>query len=61
MVKIPFGIEYVKDIELTQVNLRGLPNSNHLTINKISRKLHDMDLLLVKHCGKSTSREDLTI
>ena len=36
MKSIPFGIEYVKDVELTKVNLGiNLQTSNHLTINQI--------------------------
>jgi DEAD/DEAH box helicase domain-containing protein len=56
MVNIPFGIEYVKDVELTQVNLgAGIPNSNHLTINKIEEVARH-GFVTCKHCGKSTSK-----
>lgn len=56
MVKIPFGIEYVKDVELTQVNLgAGIPHSNHLTINKIEEVARH-GFVTCKHCGKSTSK-----
>ncbi len=37
MKKIPFGIEYVKDVELIQSNLgiKDVLNARHLTINKV--------------------------
>jgi DEAD/DEAH box helicase domain-containing protein len=56
MTKIPFGIEYVKDVELTQVNLgTGVPHSNHLTINQ-QEEIARHGFLTCKHCGKSTSK-----
>jgi DEAD/DEAH box helicase domain-containing protein len=56
MTKIPFGIEYVKDVELTQVNLgAGVPHSNHLTINQ-NEEIARHGFVTCKHCGKSTSK-----
>ena len=56
MTKIPFGIEYVKDVELTQVNLgAGVPHSNHLTINQ-NEEVARHGFVTCKHCGKSTSK-----
>ena len=56
MTKIPFGIEYVKDVELTQVNLgAGVPHSNHLTINQ-HEEVARHGFVTCKHCGKSTSK-----
>ena len=56
MTKIPFGIEYVKDVELTQVNLgAGVPDSNHLTINQ-NEEVARHGFVTCKHCGKSTSK-----
>lgn len=56
MVKIPFGIEYVKDVELTKVNLgAGVPHSNHLTINQ-EDEIARHGFVTCKHCGKSTSK-----
>lgn len=56
MKKIPFGIEYVKDVELIKVNLgAGVPNAIHLTINQhdeISRH----GFVTCRHCGKATSK-----
>lgn len=56
MTKIPFGIEYVKDVELTKVNLgAGLPHANHLTINQME-EIARHGFVTCKHCGKSTSK-----
>ena len=56
MTKIPFGIEYVKDVEITKVNLgAGVPNSNHLSINQITEVARH-GFVTCKHCGKSTSK-----
>lgn len=56
MKKIPFGIEYVKGVELTQVNLgAGVPHSNHLTINQ-QEEVARHGFVTCKHCGKSTSK-----
>ena len=61
MTKIPFGIEYVKDVELTQVNLgAGVPHSNHLTINQ-EEDVARHGFVTCKHCGKSTSNPGLVI
>jgi len=56
MKKIPFGIEYVKDVDLIQVNL-GLAdviNARHLTINQID-EVPTHGFVTCKHCGKSTA------
>lgn len=56
MTKIPFGIELVKDVELTQINLgAGVPHSNHLTINQ-NEEIARHGFVTCKHCGKSTSK-----
>lgn len=56
MTKIPFGIEYVKDVELTQVNLgAGVPHKNYLTINQ-HEDVARHGFVTCKHCGKSTSK-----
>jgi len=56
MKKIPFGIEYVKDVELTQVNLgAGVPHANHITINQ-NEEVARHGFVTCKHCGKSTSK-----
>lgn len=56
MTKIPFGIEYVKDVEITKVNLgAGVPHSNHLTINQMEEVARH-GFVTCKHCGKSTSK-----
>ena len=55
MKKIPFGIEYVKDVELTQINLgsRDVVNARHLTINQFE-EVPNHGFVTCKHCGKST-------
>lgn len=56
MTKIPFGIEYVKDVEITKANLgAGVPHSNHLTINQMS-EIARHGFVTCKSCGKSTSK-----
>lgn len=56
MSEIPFGIEYVKDVELTQVNLgAGVPHAQHLTINQ-NEEVARHGFVTCKHCGKSTSK-----
>ncbi|GGK41323.1 MULTISPECIES: DEAD/DEAH box helicase [Flavobacteriaceae] len=56
MTKIPFGIEYVKDVEITKVNLgAGVPNSSHLSINQIDEVARH-GFVTCKSCGKSTSK-----
>lgn len=61
MVKIPFGIEYVKDVELTKVNLgSGTKHSSHLTINNVEEVARH-GFVTCKHCGKSTSKPNLVL
>lgn len=56
MTKIPFGIEYVKDVEITKVNLgAGVPHSSHITINQMEEVARH-GFVTCKHCGKSTSK-----
>ena len=56
MKSIPFGIEYVKDVELTKVNLGiNLQTSNHLTINQIE-DVPRHGFVTCKNCGKSTPK-----
>ncbi len=56
MKDIPFGIEYVKNVDITEVNL-GL--SSAADANKISINQHDdiphHGFVTCRHCGKSTS------
>jgi DEAD/DEAH box helicase domain-containing protein len=57
MKDIPFGIEYVKNVKITVVNL-GLSNSvdaNKIAINNIENVPHH-GFITCKHCGKSTSQ-----
>jgi len=61
MVKIPFGIEYVKGVELTKVNLgSGVLNSSHITINQFENVARH-GFVTCKHCGKSTSKLNLVL
>ena len=61
MTKIPFGIEYVKDVELTKVNLgSGSKHSSHLTINQFDEVARH-GFVTCKHCGKSTSKPNLIL
>ncbi|MFD1162053.1 DEAD/DEAH box helicase [Hwangdonia seohaensis] len=61
MVKIPFGIEYVKDVQLTKVNLgTGVLNSSHITINQFENVARH-GFVTCKHCGKSTSKPNLVL
>jgi len=55
MVKIPFGIEYLQDVEIYQVNtgLIDYSNSRELTINEF--RVPVMGYVTCKFCGKSTS------
>jgi DEAD/DEAH box helicase domain-containing protein len=56
MVKIPFGIEFVKEVELKKVNLgSGAQHPKHININKFEEvPKHGFATCVV--CGKSTSR-----
>lgn len=57
MKEIPFGIEYVKNVDLTEVNL-GLASAVHA--NKITINQHEdvpyHGFVTCKHCGKSSSK-----
>lgn len=55
MVKIPFGIEYLKDVEIYQVNtgLNNYTHSRNATINDITAPV--MGYVTCKLCGKSSS------
>ncbi|MBC8343891.1 MAG: DUF1998 domain-containing protein, partial [Bacteroidetes bacterium] len=55
MKKIPFGIEFVKDVDLVQVNLGAsdVVNARHLTINQMV-EIPTHGFVTCKHCGKST-------
>ena len=56
MKNVPFGIEYVKNVELTEINL-GLSSSidaNKITINNIE-DVPNHGFVTCKHCGKSSS------
>jgi DEAD/DEAH box helicase domain-containing protein len=57
MKEIPFGIEYVKNVEIMELNL-GLSsavNANKIIINKIE-DVPTHGFVTCKHCGKSTSK-----
>ena len=55
MTQIPFGIEYVKEVELTKVNLgSGDKHSRHLSINQ-HEEVARHGFVTCKICGKSTS------
>lgn len=61
MLKIPFGIEYVKEVELTKVNLgSGTLNASHITINQ-NENVARHGFVTCKHCGKSTSKPNLVL
>jgi DEAD/DEAH box helicase domain-containing protein len=57
MKEIPFGIEYIKNVDITEVNL-GLSSS--VNANKITINQHEdvpcHGFITCKQCGKSTSR-----
>jgi len=57
MKEIPFGIEYVKNVDLTEINL-GL--STAVNANKVVINQHEdvpyHGFVTCKHCGKSTSK-----
>ena len=57
MKEIPFGIEYVKNVDILEVNL-GLSsavNANKITINQ-HEDVPYHGFVTCKHCGKSTSK-----
>lgn len=55
MKKIPFGIEFVKDVTLSKVNLGiGQPHAEHLTINQFE-EIPRHGFVTCRHCGRSTS------
>jgi len=56
MKMIPFGIEYVKDVELIQLNLGAsdVVNARHIRINQLD-EIPRHGFVTCKHCGKSTS------
>ena len=55
MVKIPFGIEYLKEVDIYQINtgLSEYSSSRELTINE--NKVPIQGYVTCKHCGKSSS------
>lgn len=55
MVKIPFGIEYLKEVDIFQINtgLSDYTNSRELTINESVVPVQGY--VTCKHCGKSSS------
>jgi DEAD/DEAH box helicase domain-containing protein len=56
MIKIPFGIEYLKEVDIYEVNTGLIDNSSsrELTINESEVPVHGY--ITCKHCGKSSSR-----
>jgi DEAD/DEAH box helicase domain-containing protein len=56
MKKIPFGIEFVKDVEITKINLGStVLDSNHITINQ-KEEVPRHGFVTCIYCGKSTSK-----
>ena len=56
MKKIPFGIEFVKDVEITKINLgSNVLDSNHITINQ-QEEVPRHGFVTCIYCGKSTSK-----
>ena len=56
MKKIPFGIEFVKDVEITKVNLgSNVLDSNRITINQ-KEEVPRHGFVTCVYCGKSTSK-----
>ena len=56
MKKIPFGIEFVKDVEITKINLgSNVLDSNHITINQ-KEEVPRHGFVTCIYCGKSTSK-----
>lgn len=56
MKEIPFGIEYVKNVDITEVNLglSSVVNANKITINQHEDTPYH-GFVTCRHCGKSTS------
>ncbi|MFL5766097.1 MAG: DEAD/DEAH box helicase [Bacteroidia bacterium] len=56
MKDIPFGIEYVKNVDITEVNLglKGAADANKITINQ-HEEIPYHGFVTCKYCGKSTS------
>ncbi len=56
MKNIPFGIEYVKSVEITEVNLGRLDayNARKLSINQLE-EIPASGFVTCRYCGKSTS------
>lgn len=57
MKEIPFGIEYVKNVDITEVNLghSTAVHANKIVINQIE-EVPNHGFITCKHCGKSTSK-----
>ena len=56
MKSIPFGIEFVKDVEITKVNLgSGQIDANNIMINQIE-EVPRHGFVTCSYCGKSTSK-----
>ncbi|MBC7568708.1 MAG: DEAD/DEAH box helicase [Spirosoma sp.] len=58
MRQIPFGIEFVRHVRLTELNLgwQGVIDARHLTINS-QEKIPVHGFITCRHCGKSTSHD----
>jgi DEAD/DEAH box helicase domain-containing protein len=56
MKNIPFGIEYVKNVDITEVNLglSSVTDANKITINNLE-DIPNHGFVTCKHCGKSSS------
>lgn len=55
MKNVPFGIELVKDVEITKINLGSNQlDANHITINQIEN-IPRHGFVTCTYCGKSTS------
>jgi DEAD/DEAH box helicase domain-containing protein len=56
MKEVPFGIEYVKNVEICTVNLglKSSNDSNQISINKME-KVPCHGFITCKHCGKSSA------
>jgi len=56
MKNIPFGIEYVKNVDITEVNLglSSVTDANKITINNLE-DVPNHGFVTCKHCGKSSS------
>jgi DEAD/DEAH box helicase domain-containing protein len=53
---IPFGIEYVKNVKVTEINLglSSVTDANKITINQ-QEEIPNHGFVTCKHCGKSSS------